>query len=61
MKKRMVLFPLLFAIFPFMAFLRTAGADNVRGVQIVMLIATGMCLGVGLVQLFTRFGARPGA
>jgi len=58
MMKRLVLFPLLFALFGFLAFLRTSGAENVRAVQIVSLIATGICLGVALANLRFRPGSK---
>jgi len=56
--KRLVLFPLLFALFGFLAFLRTSGAENVRAVQIISLIATGICLGVALANLRSRPGSK---
>ena len=51
MKKRLIFFPALFAILSFAGFLRTSGAESVRPVQMVFLIATGMCLGVSLAHL----------
>jgi hypothetical protein len=51
MKKRQAILPFIFAVMAFFAFLRTSGAENVRPVQIVTLIAAGMCLGSGLAQL----------
>jgi hypothetical protein len=45
---------MLFAGLAFMAFERTSGSGNVRPLQIVDLIAVGMCLGVALAQ-FVRF------
>ena len=45
-----VLFPLLFAGFAFMAFSRTQGAESVRPLQIVDLVAAGMLIGVALAQ-----------
>jgi hypothetical protein len=51
MKKRFVLFPLFFAALGYSAFLRSTGSDHVRAVQILALIATGMCLGVALAHL----------
>lgn len=59
MKKRLIWFPLFFAFLGFSAFLRTAGSDQVRAVQIVALIATGMCLGVALAHLRFLFDANP--
>jgi hypothetical protein len=58
MRRRFVFFPLLLAVFAFLAFLRTTGSDHVRPVQIVSLIATGMSLGVGLAHLRVGFSAR---
>jgi hypothetical protein len=57
-KKRLIFFPLLFSILNFLAFLRTSGAENVRAVQIVTLLATGICLGVALAGLGVRLGAK---
>ena len=51
MNKRRVLLPFFFGLLAFFAFLRTAGSENVRAVQILALIATGMCLGVALAHL----------
>lgn len=59
MNRRYVFFPLFFAILGFSAFVRSAGSDHVRPVQILTLIATGMCLGVGLVNLRALLGAKP--
>jgi len=41
-------FPLFVAAVGFGAFLRMAGSQNVRAVQIVILLACGTCLGVTL-------------
>jgi hypothetical protein len=49
--KRLIFFPGFFAILSFAGFLRTSGAEAVRAVQMVFLIATGMCLGVSLAHL----------
>jgi len=57
--RRPVVIPLLFSVFGFLAFLRTSGAEHVRAVQIVDLIATGMCLGVGLASLLLPRGTKP--
>ncbi len=51
MKIRLFFLPLFAAILGFSAFMRTDGADTVRTVQIVSLIATGMGLGVALANL----------
>ncbi len=58
MRKSLVFVPLLFSILGFSAFLRTSGAENVRAVQIVDLIATGMCLGVALAHLLVLLRAK---
>jgi len=51
MKIRLFILPLFASILGFSAFLRTDGADTVRTVQMVSLIATGVGLGVALVNL----------
>jgi hypothetical protein len=51
MKRRLFVMPLIASFMGFAAFLRTDGADTVRAVQIVSLIATGMGLGVALAHL----------
>jgi hypothetical protein len=51
MRKNLIFVSLLFSILAFLAFMRTTGADHVRAVQIVDLIATGVCLGIGLAHL----------
>jgi hypothetical protein len=58
MHKRFIFFPLFLAIMGFLTFLRTSGSDHVRAVQILALIATGMCLGVALANLRALFGAK---
>ena len=58
MNKRLIVSPLLFAVMAFFAFLRTSGAENVRAVQMVSLIATGMCLGVALAHLGLGLSAK---
>ncbi|MBI1740069.1 MAG: hypothetical protein HY233_02700 [Acidobacteriales bacterium] len=58
MKKRLFLLPLFAAVLAFSAFLRTTGAENVRTVQMVSLIATGMGLGVALAHLKFILSAR---
>jgi len=50
--------PLLLAALGFFAFLRMPGAENVRAVQIVILMSIGMCVGVALARLLIRSGAR---
>ena len=54
MRHSLIFLPLFFAALGFFAFLRTSGAENVRAVQVVSLIATGMCLGVALARLLMR-------
>jgi hypothetical protein len=51
MKKRLFVVPLFASVLGFAAFLRTTGAESVRAVQMVDLIATGMGLGVALAHL----------
>jgi hypothetical protein len=58
MKTRLIFLPLLFAIFAFLAFMRTSGAEQVRVVQMVDLIATGLCLGVALAHLVVLVNAK---
>jgi hypothetical protein len=48
--QQVVLF--LLAASAMFAFFRTPGAETVRGVQILLLFASGMCTGVALVSLF---------
>ncbi|HKI25495.1 MAG TPA: hypothetical protein VKA07_04175 [Candidatus Sulfotelmatobacter sp.] len=54
MRYSLVFVPLLFAVLGFLSFLRMPGAENVRAVQIVILMATGMCIGVALARLLTQ-------
>jgi len=58
MKNRLIFMPLLLAALGFFAFLRMPGAENVRAVQIVILMGIGMCVGVALARLLIRSGAR---
>jgi hypothetical protein len=58
MKKRLFFLPLLAAALAFFAFLRSAGSDHVRMVQILALIATGMGLGVALAHLKLMLSVR---
>jgi hypothetical protein len=51
MKKRLFFLPLFASALAFAGFERSAGSENVRAVQIVSLIATGMGLGVALAHL----------
>ncbi|HET6176300.1 MAG TPA: hypothetical protein VFE61_05155 [Candidatus Sulfotelmatobacter sp.] len=54
MNKRLVFFPAFFAILSFAGFLHTSNAESVKAMQIVFLIATGMCLGVSLAHLVVQ-------
>ncbi|MBZ5654586.1 MAG: hypothetical protein LAO56_04820 [Acidobacteriia bacterium] len=58
MKIRLFVLPLFAAALGFSAFLRSAGSETVRAVQIVDLIATGMGLGVALAHLKLVLSAR---
>ncbi len=49
--KRAFVLPLLAAVIGFIAFRQTTGAENVRTVQILALVASGMGLGVALAHL----------
>jgi hypothetical protein len=51
MKRRLFFLPLFVSALGFSAFLRSAGSEHVRAVQIVALIATGMGLGAALAHL----------
>ena len=58
--RRALLLPLLVFVFGFFGFLRTPGAENVRTVQILSLLAAGMGLGVVLAHLKLVLSARAG-
>ena len=58
MKRGLFVAPLFFSILGFSAFLRTSGAESVRAVQIVDLIATGICLGVGFALLAVQMKSK---
>ncbi len=58
MKKRFVFFPLFIAAVSFSVFLRSNGSDQVRAVQMVMLIAIGICLGIGLANSLVLFNPK---
>ena len=58
MKTRLFILPLIASAMGFAAFWRMAGADNVRAVQMVALIAAGMGLGVALANLKFLLKAR---
>lgn len=49
--RRGLIVPLLVSILGFGAFLRAPGSENVRAVQILSLLATGMGLGVALAHI----------
>jgi hypothetical protein len=57
-KSRLFVMPLFAAFLGFTSFLRTSGAESVRAVQMVALIATGMGLGVALANLKFLISAR---
>ncbi len=59
MKGRLFVMPLFASLLGFSAFLRSDGADHVRAVQMVSLIATGMGLGVALANLKFLLSAGP--
>jgi hypothetical protein len=52
--------PLFMSILAFFFFLRTPGANSVRAVQILLLLASGMCLGVGWKTLIAGGGGGAG-
>jgi hypothetical protein len=56
--RRAIWMGLFAAILAFGAFTRTTGADHVRAVQIVALIATGMGIGVALISFRLVLGAK---
>lgn len=58
MSKRLFFLPLFAAALAFFAFLRSEGSENVRTVQVVSLIATGMGLGVALAHLKLLLGLK---
>jgi hypothetical protein len=58
MKQRLFFLPLFASALAFSAFVRSDGADSVRAVQMVSLIATGMGLGVALAHLRLLLDAR---
>ena len=43
-----ILLLLMTSILAFFAFSRSAGAESVRAVQVLLLFASGMCVGVAL-------------
>ena len=56
--RRGLIVPVLVAVMGFSAFLRTEGAETVRNVQILSLVACGMGLGVALAHLKILLGMR---
>lgn len=48
--------PLLVFVMGFAAFLRTPGSENVRAVQVVALLASGMGLGMALAHIRVLVG-----
>jgi hypothetical protein len=58
MKKSFVFSPVFVAAVSFSVFLRSNGSEQVRPVQILTLIAIGMCLGIALVNLLTLLSAK---
>lgn len=57
---RAFVLPLLAALLGFGAFLNSSGAENVRTVQILALVASGMGLGVALAHLKLMISVRAG-
>jgi hypothetical protein len=57
-KGKYLFLPLLAAVLGFSSFLRSDGAENVRNVQIVALLASGMGLGVALAHLKLVLGTK---
>ena len=53
-----IFLPLIAAVLGFSSFLRSDGAENVRNVQIVALLASGMGLGVALAHLKLIMGSK---
>ncbi len=56
--RRLLVMPLIASMFAFFAFWRTPGADSVRPVQILALLATGMGLGVVLAHVKLLLGLK---
>lgn len=55
---RWLVLPLMVFVIGFFTFLRTPGADHVRTVQILSLIAAGMGLGVAVARLKEALSSR---
>ncbi len=56
--RRGLVVPLVVALFGFLTFWRMPGAENVRAVQILALLAVGMGLGVALAHLKILLGMK---
>ena len=56
--RRALILPLLAAALAYGAFARMPGAENVRGTQMLALIACGMGLGVALAHVKLAFSAK---
>ena len=52
---RKIIIPIFAAILAFGAFSRTIGAENVRAVQVLALIAGGFGLGVGYANFLNKY------
>ncbi len=55
---RSLFLPLFAALLGFSAFLRMPGSENVRNVQIVALLASGMGLGIALAHVRIILGLK---
>lgn len=56
--RRGMIMPLLVAAFALGAFFRISGAENVRAVQMLALVAVGMGIGVALAHLKILLGMK---
>ncbi len=56
--RRGLVVPLVVALLGFLTFWRTPGAENVRAVQVLSLIAVGLGLGVALAHLKILLGMK---
>lgn len=57
--RRTLLLPLVAAALAYGAFVRMPGAENVRAIQMLALIACGMGLGIALAHLKLALSAKP--
>ena len=57
--RRALLLPLVAAALAYGAFVRMPGAENVRGVQMLALLACGTGLGIALAHLKLALSAKP--